>query len=169
MVVYSFAIVLTQRDWIDIGQHSPYANPIVRFLQFLLPFCMGAVMKKERLLERLRQSGLFGSRMLVALLLLAVVAARTCTVTYFFVAPVYAAAVVILLYLLRLRGNVLGLFAHLGKYSLYMWLVHAWLYKYLFGGLIYRLHFPVVIFLVLVFVSYAVSRLLSADWKHILC
>ena len=168
LVVYTFTVVLTQRDWIDLGQHSPYAQPVVRFLQFLLPFCIGAVMKKERLLERLRQSGLFGNRLPVALLLLAVVAARICSVTYFFVAPIYATAVVILLYLLRLRGSVLRFFAHLGKYSLYMWLVHAWLYKYLFDGLIYRLHYPLAIFLVLVLASYAVSRLLAADRKNTL-
>lgn len=160
-VIYTFTIVLTQRDWIDIGQKSPYMNTIIRSFQFLFPFYIGSVMKKEQFLERLQLSKLFSNRVLVALLLLAVVAVRTCSNTYFFIAPLYATAVIILFYLLNIRGNVLKLFSHLGEYSLYIWLVHAWLFKHLFTGAIYRLHYPIVIFLTLVIASYTVSRLLA--------
>lgn len=47
--------------------------------------------------------------------------------------------------------------AHLGKYSMDMWLIHAWLYYYLFKEEFYSLKYPIVIFGALVISSLVCS------------
>ncbi len=159
-VLYSFTVVLTQRDYIYIGQDVPYIMTFVRMVQFIFPFYLGAFLCKEHVLDKVREMDFFRNKRLVLMSLVALIAIRSCFTTYFFIAPAYAFLCIILLSSVNIRGCVGALLLHIGRYSLLMWMVHAWIYKYLFPDFIYSFRFPIIIFIVLCVVSYAVSRIL---------
>ena len=160
-VLYAFTVLITQRDYIDIGQDSPYILTFVHMAQFLFPFYLGSVLCKEKLLDKVRKIQFFRNERTVFLSLVVVIVLRCCFSTYFFIAPVYALLCIILISSVNIQGSVRVFLLHIGKYSLLMWMVHAWIYKYLFPDFIYSFHFPIIIFIVLCAVSYAISRVLN--------
>lgn len=52
--------------------------------------------------------------------------------------------------------------AVLGKHSMNMWLIHSWFCYYLFHDLIYGLKYPLLIFIVLVTISFLCSVIIDA-------
>lgn len=69
----------------------------------------------------------------------------------------------IVLVLMMKRGAMTDkILAHLGKYSMEMWLIHTWFCYYLFRGFFYGLHYPLLIYALLLAVTYA-SALLSTE------
>ena len=166
-LIYFFTVIVKQRDWINIGQDSPFILLAVNSLQFLFPFYIGASFNKEQLMRRLSGSKLYGKQKCVLFLLAVVVILRTLTQTYYFIAPLYATIMISLLYLLKMKGQVYKLFKFFGRYSLYIWMVHTWLSKYLFSDFIYSFHFPIVIFLVLLLLSFIIGKLVELAIKNI--
>lgn len=66
----------------------------------------------------------------------------------------YAFAFISLLLQLRVNRRVSTILQHLGRHSMPMWMTHTFFAVYLFQDFIYGFRYPLVIFLVLVAVSY---------------
>ena len=54
-----------------------------------------------------------------------------------------------------------NILCYLGKHSMDMWLIHAWLYYYLFKAEFYSLRYPIIIFVTLVIASLLCSYLIK--------
>lgn len=74
--------------------------------------------------------------------------------------PLYAGGVTILMNNIIITGRVRRIFLALGRYSMPMWLTHTYFSIYLFSKFIYGFTYPLVIFIVLVFISLFVSIVL---------
>ena len=69
----------------------------------------------------------------------------------------------IILVLLMKRGALTDkILAHLGKYSMEMWLIHTWFCYYLFRDFFYGLHYPLLIYALLLAVTYMSAVVVKA-------
>ena len=128
---------------------------IVLVANFLLPFVIGVFLAKYHIIEQTKK--LFRNRtpLLLSLLVLAVFL-RCCT-NFDAIHIIYSSILVVLLAAIDFPDKFKEIFSMLGKRSTSMWFVHTYFCYYLFRDFIYGFRYPLIIFVVLVAVSYMVS------------
>lgn len=120
-----------------------------------IPFTVGALIAKYKVIERLKESTKT-YRTICLITLLAVLFLKTIFRGSFF--NDYSAVPFILLFAAINRGKVLdAVLAFFGKHSTNMWLIHSFFCYYLFHDFIYGFRFPIVIFVVTTLLSLACS------------
>ena len=126
----------------------------------LFPFCIGMLMAKyidsDRLKTVFADRRLLGFSLLICLCLL-----RLCFRTMFF-NPIYAAGFILLFSSLPHLGITRNILAEFGRRSTSMWFIHTYFCYYLFHDFIYSFKYPVIIFLVLLAISYIAAILIDA-------
>lgn len=143
--------------------HMLAYHPIL-YLSLLFNFLLGAMAYKHQWLKKLNNRYL--SKMSWGLLILLCVL-RCCIDTGAF-HNLYVFAF-IWIWLQTPRATCTNTFlAHLGKHSMNMWLIHSFFCYYLFHDWIYGFKYPILIFIVLVIVSYLSSCLVNGVYS-LLC
>ena len=128
---------------------------VVLMLNFLLPFIIGVIFAKYHIIDNIKRA-FDGKSVILIILLLPVIVLRACT-DFDLVNILYAPILVLLLAVIEFPKGLKTLLGTLGKRSTSMWFVHAYFCYYLFRDFIYGFRYPLIIFVVLVAVSYMVS------------
>lgn len=143
---------------------------MVNYFNLLFSFFLGACSAHGGLVGRLRDFFGYGGKksMVYALLLfLGLFYIRTLFHTAVF-NPLYAVAFVFLFMLLPRPSWLTRLLRILGVQSVNMWLVHSFFCYHLFSAFTYGLHYPLLIFLFVVVVSYITGRFIDGLYKPLL-
>lgn len=74
---------------------------------------------------------------------------------------IYAFCFILLLNQLSINRYVKNFLLKMGKYSMQMWMIHTFFCAYLFHKFIYGFKYPLIIFIVLIFISYVSARITS--------
>lgn len=82
------------------------------------------------------------------------------------VGPFFLMAFMVIFINLEIKGIVRKVLLELGRKSMVMWLVHAFYYAYLCHDFIYGFKYPLLIFLVLILVSYLTAIVIQWVSKH---
>lgn len=131
----------------------------VLYLSFLFPFSVGVIMSKYDIIGKVNIKGY-----IALVLLLVLVVLRCCVDTRFF-DPLYA-AIFIMLFMQINRPRWLDSFLNeMGRRSTSMWFVHSYFCYHLFKSFIYGFKYPIVIFIVLLAVSYLTAVVI--DWLNV--
>lgn len=138
------------------------------YFTLLFPFVLGMLTARLVDFSRLKQfKFLCGGGIFLILLNMAVIILLR-NYLQSIVYPFYVSLFVILFVVIRKPlwlGNTLE---ELGKRSTSIWFVHTFLCYYLFQDVVYALKYPLIIFLVLMIVSYVISILIDSLYKNIL-
>lgn len=79
----------------------------------------------------------------------------------------YAFLITVLLIMTPLPKLVGAVLAKLGAQSMNMWMIHSWFCYYLFHDFIYSFSYPLLIFIVLIIISYGCSLVVNTITKPI--
>lgn len=149
---------------------NPWLYKPVLYIQFLCPFTFGVYLAKYQIVKRFAAIGggnfLFGYQKVSGnprcwMLLLLLVVFRCCFRTGAF-HTLYVVAF-ILLFVNAPRPKPLDAFLmEMGRRSTSMWFVHSYFCYYLFHDFIYGFRYPVLIFGVLLLLSYLSARVIDA-------
>lgn len=156
---------LISRHGADFLFHKMWIyNPFL-VLHFLFHFLTGAVFAREKWFEKIKEKAATFPNIRYfsggVLFLLVVV---ECLFRYNFMYPI---AVIACMQLLPMPTIIHNSFALLGKHSMNMWMIHTWLYCYLFHSFIYSFKSPILIFAVLTLLSLGLSFLVDGIMKAI--
>ena len=104
-----------------------------------------------------------------AVTLLLLTFAINCSITSSALSPLFEFIYVFMLLHLSFSRVVTYILEHLGKQSMVMWLTHSFFCYHLFHDSIYGFKYPLLIFLVLLAVSYSVSYPITAIANQVIC
>lgn len=105
----------------------------------------------------------------IAVTLLLLTFAINCSITSSALSPLFEFIYVFMLLHLSFSRVVTYILEHLGKQSMVMWLTHSFFCYHLFHDSIYGFKYPLLIFLVLLAVSYSVSYPITAIANQVIC
>ena len=131
-------------------------NPLL-VLYLLFNFSLGAMAARTDFFERLRSKrlnhiGLYAWGGVIALV------SFNCIFKYNFF---YAFGIITCLLFIPLPTEIKNSLCKLGDQSMNMWMIHSWFCYYLFHNFIYSFSYPLLIFIVLVIISYVSSLLIN--------
>ena len=144
---------------------TPLAH-LLNYLGFIFSFAIGAAFHRLSQQHPLRIKAIEGRNLCVALLLALLIGLRCLFATGAFHA-FYAAAFILLFLHFDLPKAHCRFFQTMGKHSMGMWMTHTFFCYYLFSPFIYGFRYPLVIYAVLIIVSYACSVVLDFVAKKV--
>lgn len=157
-------------DWYSafLYEHQ-FLNQLILSLYLLFPFVLGVLLKRccapACIKKKISKYSLNTSVLVwVAMVLLLVVKVNLPGIAN----PFYAILFVLLYTRLRLPQWVNSFFYHLGEHSMTMWFIHTYLCYYLFHDFIYGFKYPILIFGVLLILSYFLSDIVNRICKPII-
>jgi hypothetical protein len=142
-----------------MNRYEFFRGNAFQYFYLLFPFVLGALMVKSDFI-RLSRDFLQKYKIYPWILLLLIVVAR-CFVYTGAVISFYAAAFITLFVLAKRPIFVDNILMHLGKHSMNMWMIHTWFCYYLFHDFIYGFKYPILIWLVLIVISYLSSVIVN--------
>lgn len=130
-----------------------------QYFQLMFPFVLGSLcakyssIMKPALLAKLNGGGKFAIFILVVFV--------RCFLDLPFIHTIYSLA--LLICILNFSRSVLvdSFLSMFGKQSTYMWMIHTWFCYYLFHDYIYWFKYPLIIYIVLVVITFATSIVMS--------
>lgn len=149
---------LISRHWEDLFADHFLFYDFFLYFHLLFSFLLGAMAAREKWLEKLSWISGKGKYLWGVLIILFLL---RCVFTVSVLGGLYAFSFVVLFLKAPRYGWVNSVLANLGKYSMDMWFIHSWFCYYLFKDFIYGFRYPVVIFLVLIVISYVCARVLN--------
>ena len=126
----------------------------LQYINFLFSFCIGAMIAKYDIVNKCK----YGGCALPSLLIL--VAVNAC-INKGIVYPLYSAAFIVLFAKIRRPAWLDSALSELGRRSTSMWFVHSYFCYYLFKDYIYGLRYPIVIYAVLIVISYLAAIIID--------
>lgn len=133
--------------------HIPYVVKL--YFVFLFTFLMGALLAKYNIVERIKLPTFIG------VLLLAILVIIRSFITTSMVQSFYAATFIILFASIRRPSWIDNLLLAFGKKSTSMWFIHCYFCYYFFTEQLYSLRNPILMYIVLVFVTYVCALTLD--------
>lgn len=126
-------------------------NPLLVF-HLMFNFSLGAMAARSNFFENFKAyaHSLKINVSVAATLLILILVGISCVFKYNFF---YAFMFISLFQLIKLGGGI-HVLSLLGKQSMNMWMIHSWFCYYLFRGFIYSFSYPILIFTVLIIISY---------------
>lgn len=140
---------------------------LLRCLNFLFAFMLGAMAARGRWFERLRHWWRW-PRWVVWLLLVLLFVARCCVTTSFVNAPYAFLFIALFLLTMPHHAWTTRLLTAAGSLSMDIWLIHTWICYYLFHDQVYALHNPFVIYLVVFCTSFGLAWLVNYGCNKLL-
>jgi len=132
--------------------------------RLLFDFGLGIVAAKTNFFQNVKQiSKKYAFSGVVVWLLITVLIIAKCIINYHFFG--YEFMLITLLLLAPRLSFIDSSLVVLGKHSMNMWMIHSWFCYYLFHDELYSLKYPIIIFIVLVFVSLVSSILVEKLYK----
>lgn len=129
---------------------------ILTYLGFFFCFVLGAVFYRYSQRHEIKFSILKGKPLLTLLVMTILVFIR-CLFTTGAFHSLYVFVFIILFLHIPLNSVVRAILTSIGKVSMPIWMVHSFFCYYLFKDFIYGFRYPLIIFIVLLLVSYVVS------------
>lgn len=133
-------------------------NPLLVF-HLLFPFTLGVTCARTvfgGFMEKLKK---VDGRLLWLLLIVLVLA--YCIFNNYITHIIYLLLLIMLFVAAPKVGWVMKIFTKLGEHSMNMWLIHTWFCYYLFKEFIYGFKYPIVIYTVLIIISYTLSLVVN--------
>ncbi len=146
-----------------INQFYPIHN-LLDTGRLLFDFGLGVVAAKTNFFHNVKQlSNIHAFPGVIVWLLIILLIIAKCIINYHFFGYEF---ILITLLLLAPRFSLIdSSLIFLGKHSMNMWMIHSWFCYYLFHDELYSLKYPVIIFMVLVFISLFSSILIERLYK----
>lgn len=170
--VSSTAMAVLLHFWGDsVINSNPLLSIPVVYVEFLFSFSFGACACRFGLFDRLRficeKKGVKPSLVATSLLLLFFIRCMFDTAAGH---VLYVAAFISLFVLLPTDGKkhslVWRFLKTIGNHSMNMWMIHAFIYAYILDGIVYKLQSPLLIFAVVIGVTFlcslAVDKIVNA-------
>lgn len=138
-------------------QHEFYV-PVLTYFDLLLSFVIGALFLR---LKSVKSNCYLGDHPCITKMLLMLLFCSHFVTSFQGINPFYQ-AVIIYLFLHIPHGKYIStVLESLGKQSMFMWMTHTYFAFYLFHDFIYGFQYPILIYLILILISYIVSLLFS--------
>lgn len=155
-LLYVAGCYIVSRYIASAKAYSTWYNYLLTYINFLFPFIIGAVF--HRLVEKgkVNMSVLKRYPSLVPFLLVGAVVMH-CLLSNAVVGPFFQIIYILLLLHIRIPAFINKGLLSLGKHSMVMWLTHSFFCYHLFHDFIYGFRYPLLIYVVLLVISYAVS------------
>lgn len=93
----------------------------------------------------------------LSLILIVILMMVRCTFSNMALDPLYSLLFILLFVKIKLSGKISSVFKIMGDSSKLMWMIHTFICYYLFHDFIYGFRYPVLIFTVLVLITYLIS------------
>lgn len=146
----AFIISRCSAKEIDI---NPVINVVLVYCDLLLDFILGALLYRYAARKKIQHLRVWQASALLVLLVGLEMLSSTQADDSF-----YAFFVILLILQFPYQNRMWGAFlANLGRHSMPMWMCHTFLSIYLFPNFIYGFRYPLLIFVVLTALSYAIS------------
>ena len=141
-----------------MNQYEFFSSNVCQVFYIQFSFILGAIIAKYGVISRLRErTKTLPSYLLIVLLALLIV------IRYFIhtgaVITFYATAFICLAVIMKKAKWIERCLLSLGKASLNMWMIHTWIFSYLFSKEIYGIGNPILIFTIVTAVSFLLSKL----------
>lgn len=138
--------------------HNYWIYDPLLIIHLLFSFSLGAMAAREEFFKKLKNkcSQLQHKKYAWCVLILLVII--NCIFKYNFF---YAFGVICCLLIIGLPPFVKIILVKLGDQSMNMWMIHTWFCYYLFHDFIYSFSYPIIIFIVLVVISYLMSLIIN--------
>lgn len=149
-VIYMAASYLNNYDFF---RHNAFQS-----LYIVFPFVVGGILAKYNLAEKAKRF-FEGKHVILPYLLVIILVVIRYFVYTGAVITFYSASLILLLVAARKPMWLQRMLLSLGKASVNMWLIHAWLCWYLFADYFYALKFTPLIFALATFVCYIMAKL----------
>ena len=142
-----------------IAPNKLYETPLaiaLTYLGFLFCFTVGAVMFRVTYTRSIRNKFLKSHPLVTSGLLVALIAFR-CIFTTGAFHSIYVFLFIYLFLHIPLKQPFKSFFVQMGKHSMVMWMTHSFFCYYLFHDFIYGSQYPIIIYIVLLTISYIIS------------
>lgn len=157
-LVHLVTAFLISRLHVQYMSSSPWLYYSLYLPNMLLCFLMGAMACRCDFFAKVR-----GMNKIIVLLLLIAASLLKIFIQSAVLSPFYAIGIVIS-FVVLFDGKECKPLSLLGKHSMNIWLMHTWIFSYLFGRYFYSLGHPILIMLVLLIVCILLSYIV--DWIH---
>ncbi len=151
-LIWIAASLLSRYEWFRLNVFQCF------YIQF--SFVLGAISAKWSIIEKCKNLLQSTAKTIPVILLLLLIAIRVYLYSGAFIS-FYVLAFIILFLSIKRPHKLDLVLIELGKHSLNIWLIHVWIFSYLLKDFIYSLKYPVLIWLVLLTISYLCSLLLE--------
>lgn len=158
--------------WVNYNSIIPYLGKISLYIvSFLLPFCLGALAKKEDWIDKIIIRLNFNKnpviKQFIILLIILLLLSFRLLVPNQSLQPFFSFILIIAFVSIKIPLLFKQILRFMGIHSLNIWLIHTWFCFYLFGDKIYGLENPFLIFAATVLVSLLVSYLVELIYLQV--
>lgn len=155
-VIGFIAMYITSR-YIAVNKSydSVFAH-IITIANLSFSFAIGAILHRIADKRSLDIKWLKSHQHLTLLFIIALVAIR-CLTTISAWQTFFALIFILLFNQLNLSPKIKTIFTKLGEYSMPMWMTHTFFSAYLFHSFIYGFQYPLLIYIILIIISYSIS------------
>lgn len=149
--------------------YHEFYTPILTYFDLLLSFVIGALFLR---IKNPKTDYYFSKHNGITVLCLFLIFCSHFLTSFDGITPFHQAIIVYLFLQITLNKYVSLLLHSLGKHSMFMWMVHTYIALYLFHDFIYGFRYPIIIFLVLVIISYILAIIFEfingklINWKR---
>lgn len=146
---------------------NEWCHTLVLYFHLLFPFVLGVICVKTKFwgIIEILKTKVNGYLLWLILILFTIL---RCLVATSAVHTFYIFFVIIIFVSAPKFGIIESLFVKLGKHSMNMWFIHAWIYSYLFKDFIYGFKLPILIFVALIIISFVTSYFINWILKPII-
>lgn len=159
------AMVVISRYIAPHNAHHAWFAIIFTYFDLLFSFVLGACINYKFEKGSIIIPKLKGNQWLMQLLLVAWFAIHLLTGSAA-INPFFVVAFMVIFINLEIKGFVRRALLELGRKSMVMWFAHAFFYGYLFHDFIYGFKYPLLIYVVLVLVSYLTAVVIQQLSRH---
>ena len=161
-VLSFFMAVLLHLYGSTVINSNPLLSTPVVFVEFLFPFSFGAYASRYNLFARFKdfiiKRNIHTSYIVLSLLILFSIRCFFSTSAWHSLYVILFISLFVLIPVNASKTNFLyRILESIGKQSMSMWLIHAFIYAYLFDDIIYKLKSPILIFIAVVGITYICS------------
>lgn len=166
-VLYTISVYIISRYIAPAKDYDAWYNFVLVYFDVLLSFVVGAVFhfyvsKGKWRAHFLEKHSLYAVVALVTTFII------NCFFTISVVAPAFEFIYVFLLIHIKFNVHIAHILQRLGRQSMVMWMTHSFFCYHLFHDFIYGFKYPLVIYVVLIVISYVVSIPITSIAKQII-
>lgn len=149
----------------EISELPAIVGQIMNFLKILFPFSLGYIAAHYK--WELVDKGLSTKKRMYIIGGLFAILLTKLFISSYAMCYIYVIPLILFFHYLKYNKWFDSFLCKLGKYSTYMWFIHAYFTYYIFHTYVYAMKYPVLIFICVVFISYILSLLFEKIYKSI--
>lgn len=154
--LYMISCYLISRYIAVNKSYSAWYNYLLTYFDVLFPFIIGAIFHRQ-IKEGRGIKTLLNLTPIVSAIMLLLLFSINCFISSAAISYFFEFAYIFLLLHFNFKGIIKRLLITVGKQSMIMWLTHSFFCYYLFHDFIYGFKYPLLIYLVLIVISYVIS------------